>query len=131
MPVRVKADLRLRKDRQIRFVLEHGKVFRGQHFLLRIFEAGKIIPAPEGKGPFLAVVISRKREKKAAARNRTKRRLREIFRKNAEFISPGTACVVVAKQIDKRTDFHELENDFLKLIEQSKKQKQETKRTAS
>lgn len=120
MVAKAGADLRLRKDRQIRFVLENGKFFRGQHVLLRALPAHEIKPQLSGQGSFLAVVISRKKEKKAVARNKMKRRLREIFRLRQAEIQKATAFVLVARQVDKNASYNELEQDFLKLIEKSK-----------
>lgn len=120
MTAKAGVDLRLRKDRQIRFVLEHGTFFRGQHVLLRVIPADQVQPPLEGQGPFLAVVISRKKEKKAVARNRMKRQLREIFRLRKSEIKAATAYVLIARQVDKKTTYAELEQDFLKLVEKSK-----------
>lgn len=114
------ASHRLRKDRQIRFVLEKGRLFRGQHLLLRALPSREIKPPPEGLGPFLAVVISRKKEKKAVARNRMKRQLREIFRLNQVEIPSGTAYVLIARNVGKKISYAELRQDFLNLTEKSK-----------
>lgn len=119
MAVQAGAKFRLQKDRQIRFVLENGKFFRGQHILLRSLPADKIFPPREGTGPFLAVVISRKKEKKAVLRNRMKRQLREIFRLHAGEIPSAMAYVAIARHGGK-TLYRELENDFLNLICKSK-----------
>ena len=117
------ADLRLRKDRQIRFVLENGFLFRGKHIILRALPANKINPPLEGPGPFLAIVISRKKEKKAVWRNWMKRRLREIFRLQRTEIPHGKAYVAVARAIDKKATYLDLEQDFMNLIAKSKETK--------
>jgi|GEM_PF-7042136 len=113
----------LRKDRQIRFVLENGFLFRGKHLILRALPAHKINPPKEGKGPFLAVVISRKKEKKAVLRNWMKRRLREIFRLQHTEIPQGHAYVAVARGVDKKATYSDLEQDFMNLIAKSKETK--------
>ena len=114
--------LRLRKDRQIRFVLEKGQLFRGAHVLLRALQISKISPPYEGRGPLLAVVISKKKEKKAVVRNRMKRQLREIFRIKQAEASSECAYVLVARKVDKKTSYQELEKDFLELLQQSKQE---------
>ncbi len=120
MTVQGGAKLRLRKDRQIRIVLEKGRLFRGNHVLLRTLPAGEINPPVEGKGPFLAIVISRKKEKKAVARNRMKRQLKEIFRLKQAEIPGETAYVLIARHVDKKISYDDLEQDFSNLIERSK-----------
>ncbi len=120
MTTKAGAKLRLRKDRQIRFVLEKGRLFRGQHVLLRALPSLEIKPALDGQGPFLAVVISRKKEKKAIARNRMKRQLREVFRLNQAEIPGETAYVLIARHVDKKVSYSDLKQDFLNLIEKSK-----------
>ena len=122
------AKLRLKKDRQIRFVLEQGQLFRGRHVLLRALQISKIFPPHEGQGPLLAVVISKKKEKKAVIRNRMKRQLREIFRLKQAEISSENAYVLVARKVDKKTSYHDLEKDFLELLQKSNaEQKREKK----
>ncbi len=116
-------DFRLRKDRQIRFVLEKGRLFRGQKIILRALPSDKINPPIEKSGSFLAVVISSKREKRAVRRNRMKRQLREIFRTKQSEIPQQKAYVVVVRQVDKQTTYQELEKDFLNLIQKSKEEK--------
>lgn len=108
--------MRLRKNEQIRCVLDNGVLVRGKYILARLISSEKVSPSLNRKGPFLAVVISRKKEKRAVARNRMKRQLRESFRKNSTLVSEQTACVIVAKQVDKKISYDELEKDFLNLI---------------
>ncbi len=117
---RAGAKLRLRKDRQIRIVLEKGRLFRGKHVLLRMLPVSEIKPTIEEEGPFLAVVISRKKAKKAVSRNRMRRQLREIFRLRQSEIPHATACVLIARHVDKKISYSELEQDFLNLIQTSK-----------
>lgn len=122
------AKLRLKKNRQIRFVLEKGQLLRGRHVLLRALQISKIFPPHEGQGPLLAVVISKKKEKKAVARNRMKRQLREIFRLRQAEISSETAYVLVARNVDKKISYQDLEKDFLELLQQSNKEQQREKK---
>jgi len=108
--------LRLRKDEQIRCVLDHGLLFRGKHLLARLISSEKVSPLLIEKGPFLAVVISRKKSKRAVARNRMRRQLREAFRKNHGILSEQTACVLIARHVDKKISYQELEKDLLEII---------------
>lgn len=113
---RPRPDLRLRKDEQIRSVLEHGVLLRGKHLLARLLSSQKVTPPLAGSGPFLAVVISRKKSKRAVARNRMRRQIREAFRKKQMEIPGQTACVIVARHVDKKISYQELEQDLLDLI---------------
>jgi len=108
--------LRLRKDEQIRCVLDQGLLFRGKHLLARLIPSEKVSPPLNEKGPFLAVVISRKKSKRAVARNRMRRQLREAFRKNHSGLPEQTACVLVARHVDKKVSYQELEQDLLEII---------------
>jgi len=108
--------LRLRKDEQIRCVLDHGLLFRGKHLLARLIPSEKVSPLLNEKGPFLAVVISRKKSKRAVARNRMRRQLREAFRKKYGILPEQTACVLIARHVDKKISYQELEQDLLEII---------------
>ncbi len=113
---RARPDLRLRKDEQIRCVLDRGVLLRGKHLLARLLASQKVTPPLAGSGPFLAVVISRKKSKRAVARNRMRRQIREAFRKKHLELPGQTACVIVARHVDKKISYQELEQDLLELI---------------
>lgn len=68
-----------------------------------------------GKTARLGLVVSRK-VGNAVIRNRVKRRLREIFRKNKEKILSGTDVVLIAKPGIHNCAFGELEKIFLSEI---------------
>ena len=53
----------------------------------------------------------------AVVRNRTRRRLREIYRLHEEQIRPGMDIVVVARVRAAESDYHQLERSFLRLAE--------------
>lgn len=110
------ASNRLRKDSQIKRVLEKGILLRGQNVLVRQLPSEQVYPPLEGKGPFLAIVISRKKEKNAVRRNRMKRQIREIFRKEKQRFLTKTAYVVIARQVLKKTTYREIEKDFFENI---------------
>ncbi len=90
----------------------------------RIYRAGKAVP-----GKYLVVFkkengIGRTRfgfsvSKKvgnAVVRNRRKRLLREISRKNQASIRQGYDIIVIARAVGKDLSFVELEKDYLKLL---------------
>lgn len=53
---------------------------------------------------------------KATVRNRAKRRLREIVRRNLDQIQPGRDCLFVARPSTPTADFGELERAVLQLL---------------
>ncbi len=114
--VRSISDIRLRKDGQIRQVLNAGAALRGRFLFLRRLPAAKIKPEIQGAGPFFAAVISRKREKRAVLRNRMKRQLREIFKKHRDKLDCGAAYVFIARQCAKKISYQDLERDFLEMV---------------
>ena len=60
----------------------------------------------------LGITVSTKLGK-AVHRNKIRRRLKEIFRLNYHLLDQGWDIVVVAKQLARNSDYHELEADFL------------------
>ena len=61
----------------------------------------------------LGITVSTKLGK-AVHRNKIRRRLKEIFRLNSHRLENGWDIVVVAKQMSRGSDYHELEADFLR-----------------
>ena len=61
----------------------------------------------------LGITVSTKLGK-AVTRNRVRRRLREIYRLNEQYISRGTHMVIVARSRAASSDFHQLQEDFLR-----------------
>lgn len=64
---------------------------------------------------------------KAVVRNRTRRRLREVYRTNEDKLCPGYDVVVVARVRAAHSKYQALEKDFLRLagkVELLKQEKQ-------
>ena len=53
----------------------------------------------------------------AVVRNRVRRRLREIYRLHEDALSSGCDVVIVARVRAASSDYHQLENSFLKLAD--------------
>ena len=94
----------------LRNVYRHGQISRGALF------AVKVLPNPRRQNYRLAVVVSRKVDKSAVARNRIRRRLYEISRELGEQINQPHDIVI--------TVFHNtvLETSHPELAAQLKKQ---------
>ena len=60
-------------------------------------------------------MVSKKISKKAVVRNKIKRRIRHLFKKN---LKSGKYIVIVKNDISE-TDFEKIENDFKKIIKKT------------
>lgn len=103
-------DDRLRKRTEFEACYSGGVRVTGRHFLLFLRQAR------EARGPRLGVSVSR-RVGGAVARNRVKRRLREIFRRGR----PGEAVDVVVNAKPSAADapFSQLEREFSELLREA------------
>ncbi|MFH1375471.1 MAG: ribonuclease P protein component [Patescibacteria group bacterium] len=90
-----------------------------------VFHKGKSVSLPEFTFKFLpnafgttriAVLVGKKLSNKASARNRIRRRLREVARLNLEQLPQGLDLLIIARSLKLREiDFAELTGKFLKL----------------
>jgi ribonuclease P protein component len=64
-------------------------------------------------------LVTPRRVGKAVVRNRTKRRLREIFRLNRHFLKPGLDLVFVSKVVTALLDYSSLKRNVLGLLKDS------------
>jgi len=64
-------------------------------------------------GPRAGFVASRRAVGNAVARNRAKRRLREVFRHHQNIVPPGTDLVFVARRALNGLEYAAIERDFL------------------
>ena len=98
----------------VKWVYQHGKTVRAQQMSL--------VFAPNSKGfTRMAVVVSKKVEKTAVRRNRIRRRVYEVLRRNFDLIPEKTdyIFVIYSKEIG-RIPFRELEEMVGKLVNESK-----------
>ena len=96
---------RLHKRREFLKVYERGDPIHAPHFVLYISENNLSCHR-------LGVTVSR-RVGRPVVRNRVKRRLREIFRKNKEVISRHSDLVVNAKRSAGNCSYTALQADFI------------------
>lgn len=98
----------------VRFVYQHGKTIRSPKMSL-VFTKNT-----RGFTRF-AVVVSKKVEKSAVKRNRIRRRVYEVLRKNFDLIPKKTDYIFVVFSNDVlKMEFSELEKVMGELVEQSK-----------
>lgn len=98
----------------VRYVYSHGKTVRGQKVSL--------VFVPNEKGfTRVAVVVSKKVDKTAVGRNRIRRRVYEVIRKNFEYLPKKMDYIFVIYTSDAKTMKNpELESLLGGLVEESK-----------
>jgi ribonuclease P protein component len=110
MTTRFKAGDRLRKRAEFSRVQQQGRRVAGRFVTL-------LILANDGTVPRLGLIASRKLGP-AVARNRAKRRLRELFRRHRDALGPEASLDIVA--IPRRelsaAPFPDVEADFLNTL---------------
>jgi len=89
-------------------VREAGQTYHGTFMLLNVLRSEEL------KGPRIGIITSR-RVGCAVERNRTRRRLREIFRKHCAQLEPNCWLVIVARYKAAKAEFAALESEWLRL----------------
>lgn len=105
-------NLRLRKNRDYNLVYKKGKKFYNRYFILIIKKKGK-------QNTRVGFSITKKYGN-AVERNRMKRQLREIIRKQAHSLKKGIDMVVIPKKNTKELSFSQLNESLRAVLEKSK-----------
>jgi ribonuclease P protein component len=100
---------RLTLDSEFQRVRTEGASIRGGTLTLGVLKDA------EAKAPVRAGFITSRRVGGAVVRNRTRRRLREIFRKHQHEICGGVFVVTIASAQAARETYHALEDEWLRL----------------
>src|SRR5437868_498487 len=100
---------RLTRDSEFRRVRTEGRSVRGEMLTLGFLKDA------ESAAPSRAGFITSRRVGGAVVRNRTRRRLREIFRRHQHEISGGVWVVTIASARAARETSHALEDEWLRL----------------
>ena len=100
-----KKNLRIRRQKDFDFLYQKGKRARSKFF--------NIIFVPNGAGfNRFAFIVSTRVDKKAVIRNKLKRRMREIIRKNYNKIKPGFDFIIIALPQSAKASFEEVKTDL-------------------
>ena len=103
---------RLTQSAEFAQVKKNGRVYRGRSVLLSILRAN-------GATRFRAGFITSRALGPAVARNRVRRRLREIVRKHQREIVDGTWIVTIARAQAVGATYQELEVEWLRLAKRA------------
>jgi ribonuclease P protein component len=103
---------RLTQSAEFAQVKKNGRVYRGRSVLLSILRAN-------GATGFRAGFITSRALGPAVARNRVRRRLREIVRKHQREIVDGTWIVTIARAHAVGATYQELEGEWLRLAKRA------------
>ena len=99
---------RLKVSREFERVRKEGRVVRGGMLVL------SVLPV-DGEKRFRVGLITSRQVGGAVTRNRVRRRLREIVRRNQQALKGGIWFVVIARRSATQTDSAALEAEWLRL----------------
>jgi ribonuclease P protein component len=103
---------RLTKPEEFKAVKFQGKAYRGAFLILGV-------RADKEEKEFRAGFVTSKRLGGAVVRNRVRRRLRDIVRKEQGRFRPGFWFVVVTRAASARASYRELKDEWLRLAERA------------
>ncbi len=104
---------RLKRIKDFQVVLKMGKG-RKEDFLILKYLKNKLSINRVG------FIVSQKVAKKATQRNKIKRRLREVVRKNLNRLTPGYDMIFIAQKGSEEKKFSELEEKVEQLLKKTK-----------
>ena len=103
---------RLKKKKDFERVFKEGRGFQEDFFFLKIVKNNLKISR-------FGIIVSQKVAKKAVVRNKLKRRLREILRKNLPIIKKGIDGVLIAQPGLEEKSFGELEEMIINIFQKA------------
>ena len=102
---------RLKKRYQFNYVYKSGEHFSGEHMVLYVVSS-------KTKNIKVGLAVTKK-VGHAVVRNRVRRRLREIIKKQVPNLKQNNNIIVVARDNITEASFEKLSNEFLKLIKKA------------
>jgi len=103
---------RLRKTREIERVFQEGSSFKEGSLLLKSVKNGLTVSR-------FTFIVGQKTAKKATQRNKIKRRLRDIVKKNLPHLKKGLDIIVVTLKGAETKTYKELEGSAQKLFKKA------------
>lgn len=116
MTRRYKPQSRVRSERLFGEIVKKGKFLRAASFNMWVLRQ----PNEEAGPSKFGVIVSKKTDKKATARNLWRRRFKEVFRNHQNEILQTTYIVVQAKRNREAPAYSEIEASFLELLKKNK-----------
>jgi len=101
-------DLRISRGKEYSYIYKNSRRISGKYIIVFVKE-NQLDHNRFG-------IVTSKKIGNAVIRNRAKRQIREVIRKNLNNLQPGYDVVVVARYNMKDTIFELIEKDFLRLM---------------
>ena len=102
---------RLKKRYQFNYVYKSGEQFSGEHMVL-------YVASSKTKNIKVGLAVTKK-VGHAVVRNKVRRRLREIIKKQVPILKQNNNIIVVARDNITEASFEKLSNEFLKLLKKA------------
>ena len=102
---------RLKKRYQFNYVYKSGEHFSGEHMVLYVVSS-------KTKNIKVGLAVTKKIGK-AVVRNRVRRQLREIIKKQVPALKQNNNIIVVARENITEASFEKLSNEFSRLIKKA------------
>lgn len=101
---------RLKKKKDFELVFKNGRILKSKNVFLKYLSS-------EVKERKVGFIVSKKVSKKAVERNKIKRRLREIIRKNKKSIKENISIIIIALPSLKNVSFKEMEIEVKNILD--------------
>ena len=113
---------RIKKRREFLDIQENARKLRSRNLLLAI--RPRVVQEQENsenqRVSRIGITVTKRVDKRAAARNRLKRRIREIFRVQRSYLKDAFDLVVIARDGACELSFRELETQLLELFQRAR-----------
>ncbi|MCD6516611.1 MAG: ribonuclease P protein component [Candidatus Aminicenantes bacterium] len=100
---------RIRKKREFSLIYKKGNRYRGKYFI--------IIYLPNGGSQSRLAVVAGKKIGNAVKRNKAKRWIKALYRRNKNLLEDSTDLIFIAKENIFKAPWKNLQKDYAKAIE--------------